>query len=82
MKPELIKSQETKIQKLFEKYPNGSIPIEPVAKALEIDPDCLRESIAQGTCPFGVGGKHPGGGNRFGKVVTLPFYNWMMKGGS
>lgn len=56
------------------------IPIEAVAEYMGMDKDCLRESIDQGKCRFGIGGKNGLRGNRFAKIPTLAFWNWVTMG--
>lgn len=54
-----------------------TMSIDRTAKLLGIDKECLRVSIANGTCPFGVGGYHRDTGTQFGRVSKLALWNWM-----
>jgi hypothetical protein len=76
--PESVKQQLEALRVVMDATDGGSLPIDTVAAILGIDKDCLRESIADGTCPFGVGGRNPGG-NRFGRCPKAALWNWMTK---
>lgn len=78
-KPQEIINREKELMELVQKYPT-SIPTEAVAKFIGMDMDCLRESIDQGKCRFGIGGKNGLRGNRFAKIPTIAFYNWVTMG--
>lgn len=56
------------------------LPVKECAKFIGMDEQCLRESINQGKCKFAVGGQNGLHGNRFAKIPTLAFYNFMMHG--
>lgn len=56
-----------------------SLSVETAAKILGQDKDCLRESIANGTCPFGFGGRRLSG-QRYAKVSKLALWNFLNKG--
>ena len=81
MKPQIIVDLEKKLLDAMEEDRDPSITIIKAAEVVGMDVDCLRQSISQGTCPFGVGGKNGDRGNRFGKVPKVAIWNWMMKGG-
>lgn len=74
-KPQAIIDRENELIDICNQYPR-SIPPEVAAKFCGMDKDCLRESIDQGKCRFGIGGKNGLQGNRFCKIPTLAFYNW------
>lgn len=78
-KPLNIIKLESQLQELIEKDDNPYLTVEDVAKLIGMDKECLRESIANGRSPFGIGGQRSGG-NRFAKIPKLTFYNWYTKG--
>lgn len=77
--PHEIIERENELTELVQKYPRA-IPVESAAAFIGIDKDCLRESIDQGKCRFGIGGKNGLRGNRFAKIPTIAFYNWVTMG--
>lgn len=80
-KPQEIIDRETELSELIQKNPRF-VPLETVAEYIGMDKDCLRESIDQGKCRFGIGGKNGVRGNRFAKIPTIVFYNWVTMGGN
>ena len=80
MPKELLEREELFLS-ICKTYPI-SIPTSVVAKFLGMDVDCLRESIDQGKCRFGVGGRNGLKGNRFSNISTLVFYKWVTMGGA
>ena len=79
MRPPMIDKLQNDLIELIEKDESPSVTIEEAAKLLGQDRDCLRQSIASGTCPFGYGGTNPGG-SRFGRVSKLALWNFLTKG--
>lgn len=75
-KPESIIDSENRLEEICNEYP-VFVPVNVAAKYLGMDITCLRDSIDQGKCRFGIGGRNNGNGNRFAKIPTLAFYNWV-----
>lgn len=78
-KPQAIIDSEKELEEICNKYPR-CIPVEVVANYIGMDDNCLRESIDQGKCRFGIGGKNGVRGNRFSKIPTIVFFNWVDMG--
>ena len=79
MKPKLIDELLADLVEAIDRDSSPSMSVEEAAKLLGQDKECLRRSIASGTCPFGYGGTGPGG-NRYGRVSKLALWNWITKG--
>ena len=79
VKCEAMTKQMDELIELCTEYPK-EIPLIECAKYIGMDKDCLRESIDQGKCKFGVGGRKGTQGNRFSKIPTLAFFNFMTQG--
>lgn len=79
MKCEAMVKQAEELIELCTKHPR-SVPLVECAKFLGIDKDCLRESIDQGKCRFGIGGVGGFSKKRFSKIPTLAFYNFITQG--
>lgn len=58
----------------------AAISIEEASPLIGVNPKTLRHSIYYGTCPFGIGNPPEKYAQGFGRVVTLPFYNFMTQG--
>jgi hypothetical protein len=56
------------------------IKIETAAKLMGADADCLRQSIYNGTCPFGWGYGGNGLRNGYARIPKLPFRSFMLGG--
>ena len=66
------------LKELCQEYP-VCIPVRVAAKFLGMAEDCLRASIEQGRCPFGLGWQL--GTQRMGfKIPTMAFVAWLTKG--
>lgn len=77
--PESMKERLRLLHEICEKYPIY-IPTDVCADYMGMDVNCLRESINQGKCKFAVGGQNGARGNRFAKIPTLAFYNFITQG--
>lgn len=75
--PEIIKQLQNQLNEAMEKDKNPYIRIEDAARLLGVDVECLRRSIYNGTCPFGVGYSGTKGRNGYAKIPKLTFYNWV-----
>lgn len=65
---------------LCEKYPDN-IPVEEAARYMGIDPNVLREwALEHPDNPFVIGRR----GNKYGytRIITLAWYNWLIKDGA
>lgn len=78
-KPQAIIDREAELEEIVNKHIRF-IPLEVAAEYMGMDKDCLRESIDQGKCRFGIGGKNGLRGNRFAKIPTITFWNWVTIG--
>ena len=72
--PSCVEERLQEIKALCEKYP-VSIPLIEAAKCLRITPECLREAISNGSCPFGFSWLTNAGGHRGFNIQTHLF--WM-----
>ena len=80
MKPLIIKNLENELIDVLNQDNSPSISVEVAAKLIGQDRDCLRRSIANGTCPFGYGGINREKGTHFGRVSKLALWNFLTKG--
>lgn len=71
--PQCVIDRFAQLRKLCEKYP-VTVPLTSAAKFLGVSPECLRESIITGSCPFGFGWQKTAGGNRAFCIPTHLFY--------
>ena len=68
------------VKEAMEADDKATMSIEATAKLLGIDDQCLRISIANGSCPFGIGGEHRTSGKKFGRVSKLALWAFLTKG--
>ena len=78
--PEIIKELQRQLDAAMEADKDPYIRIEDAAKLIGADPDCIRKSIYNGTCPFGVGYGGNKARNGYAKIPKLTFYNWVTSG--
>lgn len=60
---------------LYKKYPK-KLPLKVVADLIGINEEGLKANIQSGQCPFGLGYKLNGKGNRISVIPTLTFLLW------
>lgn len=80
MKPEIIETLNKNLVLALEEDNKPSISIEKAAKLLGMDDQTLRISIANGSSPIGIGGRHERTGSKFGRVSKLALWNYLTKG--
>ena len=61
--------------KLYKQYPK-KLPLKVVADLIGINEEGLKANIQSGQCPFGLGYKLSGKGNRVSVIPTLTFLLW------
>lgn len=78
MMPTAIADKLHRLTEICEQYPNA-IPVEVAAEFNGTHPESLRESLKEGTCPFGYAWNR---GSRSGFCIpTIRFYLWITGGG-
>lgn len=75
--PSIVQAKLNELKNLVDKYPD-KIPVNAAAKFLNMDADCLRRSIDQNKCAFGIGCNNGKYGNRYAHIPTAVFYFWYM----
>lgn len=75
--PEIIKRLQEQLDEVMDRDNDPCVRIEDAAKLIGADVECLRRSIYNGTCPFGVGYGGTKARNGYAKIPKLTFYNWV-----
>ena len=78
MMPTAIADKLHRLTEICEQYPDA-VPVDVVAKFNGTHPESLRNSLKEGTCPFGYAWNR---GSRSGfSIPTIRFYLWITGGG-
>lgn len=78
---DIINALQAELEAALSKDNDPYIRVEDAAKLIGADPNCLRQSIYNGTCPFGVGYGGTSIRNGYAKIPKLKFWHWMNGGG-